>query len=158
MTYFIRRAKPFDAGELTTLALLSKAYWGYPKEWLDLWRDELEISPKIIEQSIAFVVIYHGKIVGFWCRSFIESRYRTPGYLFIHPEHMRKGIARRLWLVVKKEAIAKGIKAFTIEADPHAVPFYLEIGGQKIGEIESQVIPGRKIPLIKFILSDEKRS
>ena len=97
---------------------------------------------------------HHGKIVGFWCRSLIESQEATPGYLFIHPEHMRKGIARRLWQVVKKEAMDKGINSFTIEADPNAVPFYLDLGAQKAGEIESKVIPGRKIPLLKFILNE----
>ena len=34
--YLIRKAKPDDAEELTALAILSKAHWGYPKEWLDL--------------------------------------------------------------------------------------------------------------------------
>ena len=61
---------------------------------------------------------------------------------------MGKGVARALWSEVKKEAEARGIKRFVIEADPNAVPFYLSLGAEKIGEKESTLIPGRFFPII----------
>ncbi|WP_117148757.1 GNAT family N-acetyltransferase, partial [Klebsiella pneumoniae] len=64
------------------------------------------------------------------------------------PDHMGKGVARALWSEVKKEAEARGIKRFVIEADPNAVPFYLSLGAEKIGEKESTLIPGRFFPII----------
>ena len=61
---------------------------------------------------------------------------------------MGKGVARALWSEVKKEAEARGIKRFVIEADPNAVPFYLSLGAEKIGEKESTLIAGRFFPII----------
>lgn len=38
----IRLAKPYEAEELTRLAFLSKAHWGYPPEWLEFWPSLVE--------------------------------------------------------------------------------------------------------------------
>ncbi len=37
-----------------------------------------------------------------------------------------------------------------IEADPNAVPFYLTLGAEKIGEKESSVVPGRFFPILRI--------
>lgn len=150
--YIIRPAIPDEANELTELAFLSKAHWGYSKKWLESWRNELTVTPEMIMKSIAFVAELNGKIVGFWCRSISESQNPSPGMLFIHPDHMGKGLGKKLWESIKQDAILRGIKSFTIEADPNAVPFYLKLGAEKIGEKESTVIPGRMIPILRFTL------
>ncbi|WP_339326240.1 GNAT family N-acetyltransferase, partial [Burkholderia multivorans] len=48
----------------------------------------------------------------------------TPGWLFLHPGHIGQGIGRALWTAVRKEAAARGIASFAIEAAPKktAVP------------------------------------
>ncbi|WP_330996515.1 GNAT family N-acetyltransferase [Burkholderia multivorans] len=48
----------------------------------------------------------------------------TPGWLFVLPDHIGQGIGRALWTAVRKEAVARGIASFPIEADPKktAVP------------------------------------
>nr|WP_244136134.1 MULTISPECIES: hypothetical protein [unclassified Burkholderia] len=53
--FTVRAAHRADADELTRLARLSKAHWGYPKEWLDLWQNDLTISPETIEGAIGYV-------------------------------------------------------------------------------------------------------
>lgn len=146
--FVIRTCSPSDAEQLTKLAFLSKAHWGYPKEWLDFWQDDLTITPELIEDSIAYIAEAEQQIIGFWVRAAIDSGEPTSGWLFVHPDHMGKGVARALWSEVKKEAEARGIKRFVIEADPNAVPFYLSLGAEKIGEKESTLIPGRFFPII----------
>ena len=44
----IRRAAIEDAGELTRVAHESKSHWGYPRRWIELWRDDLTITPEFI--------------------------------------------------------------------------------------------------------------
>ena len=146
--FVIRACSPSDAEQLTKLAFLSKAHWEYPKEWLDFWQDDLTITPELIEDSIAYIAEAEQQIIGFWVRAAIDSGEPTCGWLFVHPDHMGKGVARALWSEVKKEAEARGIKRFVIEADPTAVPFYLSLGAEKIGEKESTLIPGRFFPII----------
>ncbi len=150
--YIIREAKPEEADKLTELCLVSKASWGYPKEWIEKWRTELTITPEIISNSIAIVAEKKEKIIGFWCRPKVDSTYILYGFLFIDPRYMGKGIAKKLYEELKIRLLAIGIESFVIEADPNAVPFYLKLGAEKIGEKESQSIQGRKIPILKFIL------
>lgn len=146
----VRPAEPQEANKLTTLAFASKAHWGYPQEWLEAWHEDLTVTPDMIKNSIAFVVELNDEIVGFWCRSAKESSEPSPGMLFIHPNHMGKGIGRLLFEVIKEEALKRGITYFTIEADPNAVPFYEKMGAERIGEKESTAVPGRKIPILRF--------
>ena len=128
---------------------------GYSKKWLESWRNELTVTPEMIKQSIAYVAKINEKIVGFWCRSAYQSEEPTPGMLFIHPDHIGKGLGQQLFEAVKNDAKKCGIKFFLIEADPNAVPFYLKLGFEKIGEKESKAISGRMIPILKLTLSKE---
>ncbi|WP_175734270.1 GNAT family N-acetyltransferase [Burkholderia ambifaria] len=147
--FVIRACCPSDADQLTKLAFLSKAHWGYPKEWLDLWQGDLTVTPEMIEGSIAYVAEAEEQIIGFWVRASMDSNEPTRGWLFVHPAHMGQGVARALWSELRKEAAARGIRSFVIEADPNAVPFYLSLGAEKIGEKESTVIPGRFFPILR---------
>ncbi|MEN2470322.1 GNAT family N-acetyltransferase [Burkholderia sp. GS2Y] len=147
--FVIRAGRPSDADQLTKLAFLSKAHWGYPKEWLELWEADLTVTPDMIEDSIAFVAETEERIIGFWVRASTDSDKPTRGWLFIHPDHMGQGVARALWSELRKEAAARGIRSFVIEADPNAVSFYLALGAEKIGERESTVIPGRLFPILR---------
>lgn len=132
--FTVRSARAADADELTRLARLSKAHWGYPKEWLDVWQNDLTISPETIEGAIGYVAESGESIIGFWIRASLNSDRPTPGWLFVHPDHMGQGVARALWESVRTEAAARGIKRFVIEADPNAAPFYLTLGAEKIGK------------------------
>ncbi|QND98997.1 acetyltransferase (GNAT) family protein [Burkholderia cenocepacia] len=150
--FIVRAARAADADELTRLARLSKAHWGYPKEWLDVWQDDLTISPETIEGAIGYVAESGESIIGFWIRASLNSDRPTPGWLFVHPDHMGQGVARALWKSVRTEAAARGIKSFVIEADPNAAPFYLTLGAEKIGEKESSAIPGRFFPILRIMV------
>ncbi|WP_321919900.1 GNAT family N-acetyltransferase [Burkholderia cepacia] len=150
--FTVRAARTADAGELTRLARISKAHWGYPKDWLDLWQGDLTIAPETIDGSIGYVAESAEAIIGFWVRASSESDRPTPGWLFVHPDHMGRGIARALWEAVRKESASRGIRSFVIEADPNAVPFYLTIGAEKIGEKESSVVPGRFFPILRITI------
>ncbi|KVP24809.1 GCN5 family acetyltransferase [Burkholderia multivorans] len=150
--FAVRAARASDAGQLTTLARLSKAHWGYPREWLDLWEADLTITPETIDDSIGYVAEYEGWIVGFWIRAAMNCDRPTPGRLFVDPDHMGQGIGRALWAAVRQEAAARGIASFVIEADPHAAAFYLSLGAQRIGEKESAVIPGRFFPILRIMV------
>lgn len=147
--FVIRACCTSDADQLTKLAFLSKAHWGYPKEWLDLWQGDLTVTPEMIEGSIAYVAEAEEQIIGFWVRASMDSNEPTRGWLFVHPDHMGQGVAHALRSELRKEAAARGIRSFVIEADPNAVPFYLSLGAEKIGEKESTVIPGRFFPILR---------
>ena len=148
--YAIRRARPSDAPQLTSLARASKAHWGYPKEWLDLWEADLAISSETIQRAIGYVAEVGDDIVGFWVRVPLDSEQPTPGWLFIDPKYMGQGLAQALWTELRKDASELGITSFVIEADPNAVGFYQKLGAETIDQKESSVIPGRIIPVLRL--------
>ncbi|AJC22655.1 GNAT family N-acetyltransferase [Pandoraea pulmonicola] len=148
--YTIRRAPPSDAARLTRLARASKAHWGYPKKWLDLWQADLVVTSETIRRAIGYVAEVGEEIIGFWVRMALDSELPTPGWLFIDPRYMGQGVARALWAEVRKEAAERGIESFVIEADPNAVGFYLGLGAERIDQKESSVIPGRIIPILRL--------
>jgi GNAT superfamily N-acetyltransferase len=148
----VRPARPEEADELTKLSFRSKAYWGYPNAWLTAWTQELTVTKNMVENWITYVVEVNLKIVGFWGRSPIESETTSPGLLFIAPEHMGQGYGRLLGDAIKKAALERGVRFFTVEADPNATSFYLKIGGKNIGDQPSLIIPGRICSVIRFDL------
>ncbi len=150
--FIIRSTAPSDADQLSKLAFLSKAHWGYPKDWLEAWRADLTITPAMLDSTMGCIAEAGGAIIGFWVREPVESERPTPGWLFVHPDHMGRGVARALWTALRKEAAARGIRHVVIEADPHAMPFYLTLGAEKIGEKESAVIPGRFFPILRITI------
>ncbi|MBB71146.1 MAG: GNAT family N-acetyltransferase [Legionellales bacterium] len=152
MTFTIRQAIPEDAEALTKLAKRSKAHWGYSADLIKAWEPDLTITPEFLVDAIAFVAEKNGKIAGFWARSCHNTDEVSQGYLFVESEFMGQGCATQLWQAVKCEAKNRGLTSFVIEADPNAAEFYLKIGGIKISEKESPVVPGRYIPIIKFTL------
>ena len=67
----IRHAKIQEAEILTKISFRSKGYWGYPKEYYDIWADELTIGPDYIKNNDVFVFANDGEINGYY--SIVDS-------------------------------------------------------------------------------------
>ena len=148
----IRDARAEDAGELTELALRSKAHWGYDAEFIEACRPELTVSrDRVLEETIR-VAEREGSIVGF-----ASVRGSDAGWelldLFVEPEHIGSGVGRALWDdAVSIARLGNGL-TLRIEADPNAEPWYRRRGAVTVGEIPSGSIPGRTLPLLEYDLS-----
>jgi hypothetical protein len=62
----IRSAKMVDSQALTEISFTSKGYWNYPKEYFEIWKDELTISPEYILKNEVFVYEIDKAIVGYY--------------------------------------------------------------------------------------------
>ncbi len=51
MDHRISKASTADHQTLSDIAYKAKGYWGYPTEWLELWKDDLTISPGLITDN-----------------------------------------------------------------------------------------------------------
>ena len=150
--YHIRRAATSEAALLSGLALSSKGHWGYSKDFLEACRAELTLSPDYILNSPVFVLEEEKRIVGFY-----GLREREDGielaYLFVVPKAMNRGYGKRLWSHAVETATRLGFKSLWIESDPYAEAFYMAMGAIRVGEVASSIMPDRKLPLLKFPLS-----
>lgn len=140
----IRPARPDEAAALSELALRSKAYWGYDAEFLARCRTVLTLRSDEIEDRRTVLAEEDHQVQGFYTLDDGEL-----GNLWIDPTHLRKGVGRRLWDHAVETARALGLTELFVVADPHAEGFYRAMGAVRIGEVPSEIEPGRQLPQLQ---------
>ena len=149
----IRKAAIHEADLVSDLCFRSKAYWGYSEEFMEACREDLTISANDIETSLVYVIEEDSGIKGFMGLERSEDRILL-GYFFIDPDAIGKGYGKALWEHMIQVVKSLNERAVLIHSDPYAEEFYLARGAVRIGEIESTIIPGRKLPLLHFEIRD----
>lgn len=142
----IRRADPADSETLTAIAHAAKAHWGYPSEWLELWRDDLTVTPRFIVEHLTLCATLDNEIVGFAAVADGERGWELE-HLWVLPEHMGRGVGRKLLAAVLTRLEEVGAPSLRIVSDPHAAGFYERLGARLVGEVDSQPA-GRRLPLL----------
>ena len=148
----IQIASTKDIELLTNIALLSKAYWGYPNELIESWRSDLTVTPKMIEDAFVYKFVQNNKIAGFYILNQPIKNNIELKMLFILPEFIGKGIGKRLLLHAFEKARKLNINKLTLLADPNAVDFYKSQGFIIIDKKES-TIPNRFLPIMQADLT-----
>ncbi len=150
----LRAGRPSEAPYLTELAIRSKAVWGYSEAFMHACRQELTVNEEDLLRDDFHVVVaqVNSSIAGYYALSPLSESAFELDALFVEPEHIGKGVGRRLMDDAKKEAKSRGASVLTIQGDPHAEPFYLACGGKQVGSRESGSVPGRFLPLFEVEL------
>ncbi|VEP12806.1 conserved hypothetical protein [Hyella patelloides LEGE 07179] len=183
MNLKIRKAQPSESEILSSLALCSKAYWGYSSKFIDACREELTYSQEDIQNNYFFVAEIDGRkcqrsisrfhlsllsrpdgtngdshidslLIGFYALEVLSSTEIQLEALFIQPSYINQGYGRKLLEHAKVTASNLGSKVIKIQGDPNAKNFYLKVGGNLTGEIESTSIPGRYLPTFVIYLDE----
>ncbi|WP_164684834.1 GNAT family N-acetyltransferase [Brevibacillus reuszeri] len=147
----IRKATIHEADLVSDLCFRSKAHWGYSEEFMEACRDDLTIAANYIETSLVYVIEEDDSIKGFMGLERGEDHILL-GYFFIDPDAIGKGYGKALWEHMIQVVKSLNMRTVLIHSDPYAEEFYLARGAVRIGEIESTVIPDRKLPLLRFEL------
>jgi GNAT superfamily N-acetyltransferase len=146
-----RRAQVDDAATLTAIALAGKQYWGYPAEWMTLWRPDLTITPQYIRFEAVQIAEKLGETVGFVGLS-TGGNGRHLEHLWLWPDYIGRGYGRALFNEAVRIARQEGETELWINSDPNAEPFYLKMGAARIGQ-EIYELPGavrREVPLLVY--------
>lgn len=156
----IRRARADEADVLapilTDLCRRSKAHWGYDPGLLHRWADDLSLHAEDIDRD-AVLVAEAGvppRIAGF-ARVTPGGR-ATEGHpaparlrdLWVDPGDIGSGVGRALFTAACEVARTLPADQLLVVADPNAEGFYLRMGARRIGEEESEVIDGRRLPIL----------
>lgn len=149
----IRPALADEAEALTTLALRSKAYWGYDAAFMRACVPALTISPARIAVEPFCVAEAGGQVVGFAGLRIAGADAELTD-LFVEPGAIGRGYGRHLWRHAIGVARAHGARWLRIESDPFAEAFYRAMGAERIGEAPSDAIPGRSLPLLRYDLTE----
>lgn len=150
----IRRARLDDAKALTELTMRSKAYWGYDDSFLTDARRELEFRPEKFQPDFHVYLLEKGEgVLGFY--SLLPKGDEVELHdLFVEPSHIGTGYGKRLWEHAMSVAQKLGFRTVTLTADPNAEPFYLRQGAVRVGETSSTIRSDRKLPVMKYRLSE----
>ena len=142
---WIRRAEAADAAALTSLALMSKAVWGYDAAFMAACRSELTVEAADVLADPTFAIEHERRILGFYQlrRRGIDADVRL---FFVAPEAMRSGLGRPLWAHLERTAGALGATRLEVDSDPHAEGFYRAMGMRRSGRASSGSIAGRMLP------------
>jgi GNAT superfamily N-acetyltransferase len=151
MSPLIRSADVADLPRLCELAWSAKASWGYPRDWLELWRAELRYDERTLREQCVLVADLDGSVAGvcsFSCRGLDAD---LEG-LWIDPALSRRGLGRALVQETLRRAARTGAMRLHVDAEPRAEGFYLRLGARRVGTVPSRP-PGRVLPQLVFELA-----
>lgn len=159
----IRHAKIQEAEILTKISFGSKAYWDYPKEFYDIWLNELTISSDYIQNNDVFVFENDGAIIGYYSIVELKDDIEVSGiriskgfwleHMFIEPQSIGKGIGTKMFDHLRKRCGSRGITELGILADPNSRGFYEKMGCEYRYECPS-TIKNRTTPFLLLKLLD----
>ncbi len=87
MTVRIRRSRPSEAQRLTRIAFAAKRYWGYPEQLIQLWRDELTVTPEYVAATDMCSALVGDRLAGFCAWQRRESIWWLE-HVWVLPEFM----------------------------------------------------------------------
>lgn len=137
----IRQAAASEARALSALALEAKTHWGYSREAIESWQDELRISPANVASKPTYVGAIDGVVAGFYSLAPSATAWELDN-LWIAPRFMRRGAGRALLAHALEVAFRGGATSVSVDADPNAEAFYLSCGAIRCGEVPAP-IPGQ---------------
>lgn len=153
-TVTIVRARSAHAGRLSQIAHAAKSYWGYPAQWIELWHNQLTITPSFIEGNEVWAAEVDGSLLGFYALCG-ELPCLKLEHLWVMPVAMQQGIGGALYRHALERAGARGAELLEIESDPNAEGFYVKMGAETVGEV-GYVLEGqrRTLPLLQHRIAE----
>ncbi len=151
MILHILKPEAEDYTKLTDICHNAKKHWGYPDYLIDLWKDDLTITPRFIRNNYVLKVENERQeILGFGSilKDSVNSVYEIT-HLWVLPACISNSVGKFLLENLEKKASHQN--TVKVVSDPNMVPFFQKYGYQKVGEVKSKP-DGRKLPLMKKII------
>ncbi len=151
MILHILKASAEDYNEMTNICVQSKKHWGYSEFLIDLWKDELTITPRFIRNTNVIKIENElGVILGFGSIEINDAKkYYQITHLWVLPLYFEKNIGKLL--LEQLELLVENYKTIMVVSDPNSLNFYHKYGYQKIGEEKSKP-DGKNLPVLKKII------
>jgi GNAT superfamily N-acetyltransferase len=147
----IRTAIAGELEALSALCLRSKAHWGYDADFMARCVPVMTLTPERIEGRHR-VAEADGRPAGFALLAPLKDGRVDLDLFFIEPAYIGSGVGRVLFASTVELARALGFTTLEIVADPNAEGFYSRLGAVRVGVAESEVDPGRQLPLLELAL------
>lgn len=143
------KATPEEHELLSRTAMASKQYWGYTDRLMELWREELTITPAYIAHNKVIKVERAQDFIGFYALMDKGKGHWEVDHFWLLPDHVQKGYGTQIFEHILIHIKEKNGKSVSLASDPHAKGFYDKMGGTVI-QREPSKIPGRFLDIYKF--------
>ncbi|MDO6675240.1 GNAT family N-acetyltransferase [Tenacibaculum sp. 1B UA] len=141
----IVKAQIQDADLLTEIALSSKAHWGYSKDQIEKWKNELTVTSKMFAICNIYKFQVNDITAGFYVLHRANIRTSFLDFLFISPNFINQGIGSKLLEHAKDYCRRESCAVLNVLSDPNSESFYLKHGFKVIDKRKSS-IKGRFLP------------
>lgn len=124
----IEKSEKNDNLILTKITFEGKAFWGYEKEQLEKWRNDLTITQDYIENNETFKLIVDDEIIGYYSILKLENKTIKLDNLFLLPKYIGKGYGKFLMNHCIKKAKETNMEKIILDSEPNAELFYKSLG------------------------------
>ena len=142
---------------LSEITKKSKAFWGYSREQILKWDNNLTITKDYIKKYDVFKLEIDEKIIGYYSYIKKGNYYVKLDNLFILPEYIGKGFGKLLMNDFLDRIRKENTKKIILNSEPNAEKFYSKIGFQKIGEFETS-IKNRFMPIMELKIENSEKN
>lgn len=148
----LRPARLDECAILDDICYRSKAYWGYDAAFMASVRDQIRVSRAAVTNGRVWVAADAAdRPCGVVEVDPLDETVADLTLLFIDPDHMRKGLGRRLYAKALALAASLGARHLVIDSDPQAAAFYASMGAVRTGA-EPTGYQGRLLPKFRVAL------
>jgi len=144
----ISKAENIDANDLTKLTFSSKSYWGYSKEQMEQWKDDLTVTTAYINRNEVYKLTDNNKLIGYYSFYKLDDKKVKLDNIFIAPEFIGKGYGNFLMRDFFDRMQFGGAQKVVLESDPNAEQFYQKLGFKVIGQKQTS-IKDRFLPIME---------
>lgn len=132
------KATAADCQDLSDVAIRSKRHWGYSKEAMELWNQNLTMTEEFLDSHTVIKATLEDDIVGFFALEEIQPTTRIAQY-WIDTPYMRRGYGSAMFKYLKSFLKQKDVEKATIVLDPHGLAFFERHGAKVLNRIEHKV-------------------
>ncbi|WP_413734588.1 GNAT family N-acetyltransferase [Sodalis sp. RH21] len=148
----LRAARIDELAKLTELSLQSKAFWGYDAALMPGCRASRAFHPSDMENSQICVAEGDNALLGV-AQLMFDNEIAFLERLFVAPANLKTGIGKALFGWSIKAAHRAGAQRLLIDCDPLSAGFYQRMGAREEGFVESDTVPGQRVPRFKITLT-----
>ncbi len=141
----INEASQKDAFLLSNIARSAKATWGYEEELLNLWEEDLTITPDMVNKWPTYLIQLDSHVIGF-CMLNTDLKPIEIEHFWLLPDHQGNGFGKQLLSYVLND-IGNESSTIGVASDPFALAFYEKMGFVKTHDIPSTP-EGRHLPFL----------
>lgn len=127
-----------DIDELSAVAIRSKRHWGYSKEAMELWNQNLTITEDFLKSHTVIKATLEDEIVGFFALEEIKPVTRIAHY-WVDTPYMRKGYGTVMYNYLKDYLKLRNVERVTLVLDPNGMAFFEKKGAKILEKIEHKV-------------------